>query len=105
MEYYLADTFNELAVPVTEKHRYEDLERFGRTVYEGIQEGDPNGTWVMQGWLFVYDSAFWDNASVAALLRGVPNDRMVILDYSNDLTPKLRGDRPRSPRVPDPLLL
>jgi alpha-N-acetylglucosaminidase len=91
VEYYLADTFNELDVPVSEKHRYDDLERFGRTVYEGIQAGDPNGTWVMQGWLFVYASQFWDNASVAALLRGVPNDRMVIIDYANDLTPKLRG--------------
>jgi alpha-N-acetylglucosaminidase len=90
VEYYLADTFNELSVPVSEEHRYEDLERFGRTVYEGIQAGDPNGTWVMQGWLFVYDSAFWDNASVSALLRGVPNDRMLIIDYANDLTPKLR---------------
>jgi len=91
VEYYLADTFNELAVPVSEDHRYEDLERFGRTVYEGIQAGDPNGTWVMQGWLFVYSSDFWDNPSVEALLRGVPNDRMLIIDYSNDLTPKLRG--------------
>lgn len=91
VEYYLADTFNELSVPVREDHRYEDLERFGRTVYEGILAGDPNGTWVMQGWLFVYDSAFWDNASVAALLRGVPNDRMLIIDYANDLTPTLRG--------------
>jgi alpha-N-acetylglucosaminidase len=91
VEYYLADTFNELAVPVSKDRRYEDLERFGRTVYEGIVAGDPNGTWVMQGWLFVYDSAFWDNPSVEALLRGVPNDRMLIVDYSNDLTPKLKG--------------
>jgi alpha-N-acetylglucosaminidase len=91
VEYYLADTFNELAVPVSEANRYEDLERFGRTVYEGIQAGDPNGTWVMQGWLFVYASDFWDNASVQALLRGVPNDRMLIIDYANDLTPRLKG--------------
>jgi alpha-N-acetylglucosaminidase len=89
--YYLADTFNELAVPVSETHRYQDLERFGRTVYEGIQAGDPSGIWVMQGWLFVYAPDFWDNDSVAALLRGVPNDRMLVIDYSNDLTPKLRG--------------
>jgi alpha-N-acetylglucosaminidase len=91
VEYYLADTFNELAVPAREDHRYEDLQRFGRTVYEGIQAGDPNGTWVMQSWLFVYDSAFWDNASVSALLSGVPDDRMLIIDYANDLTPELRG--------------
>jgi alpha-N-acetylglucosaminidase len=90
VEYYLADTFNELVVPTSEDHRHEDLERFGRTVYAGIQAGDPNGTWVMQGWLFVYDAAFWDSASVAALLRGVPDHRMLIIDYSNDLTPGLR---------------
>lgn len=91
VEYYLADTFNELAVPVREDHRSEDLERFGRTVFEGIEAGDPNGTWVMQGWLFVYAADFWDNASVEALLRGVPNDRMLIIDYANDLTPAVKG--------------
>ena len=91
VEYYLADTFNELAVPVREDHRYEDLERFGRTVFEGILAGDPNGTWVMQGWTFVYDSHFWDSRSVEALLRGVPNERMLIIDYSNDLAPDVRG--------------
>ncbi len=91
VEYYLADTFNELPVPVSENHRYEDLERFGRTVFEGILAGDPNGTWVMQGWLFVYDSKFWDNRSVEALLRGVPNDRMLVIDYANDLATDVRG--------------
>ncbi len=90
VSYYLADTFNELAVPVREDHRAEDLEQFGRTVFAGIEAGDPHGTWVMQGWLFVYDAAFWDPASVEALLRGVPDERMLILDYSNDLTPGLK---------------
>ena len=91
VSYYLADTFNELAVPVRQGHRDEDLERFGRTIFDSIQAGDPNGTWVMQGWLFVYDSAFWEPGAVAAFLRGVPNDRMLILDYGNDLTPSLKG--------------
>ena len=90
VSYYLADTFNELAVPVSQNRRYQDLEQFGKTVYAGIQAGDPQGTWVMQGWLFVYDSAFWDRDSVAALLRGVPDDCMLILDYSNDLAPGLK---------------
>jgi alpha-N-acetylglucosaminidase len=88
--YYLADTFNELDVPVGEATRYQDLERFGRTVFDGIQAGDPNGTWVMQGWLFVYNARFWDNPSVEAFLRGIPNDRMLIIDYANDLAPALK---------------
>jgi len=91
VQYYLADTFNELAVPVRPDHRFEDLELFGRTVFESIQAGDPNGTWVMQAWTFVYDAAFWNNDSVEALLRGIPNDRMLIIDYANDLTPAVQG--------------
>ena len=92
VNYYLADSFNELDPPVSADRRYEDLEQFGRTVYSGILAGDPAGTWVMQGWLFVFGAqGFWDDASVAALLRGVPNDRMLILDYTNDLVPSLAG--------------
>jgi alpha-N-acetylglucosaminidase len=85
VEYYLADTFNELSVPVTAEHRYEELAQFARTVYDGILAGDPNGKWVMQGWLFHSDQKFWDNKSVQAFLSGIPNDRMIILDYANDL--------------------
>ena len=82
-EYYLADTFNELNVPVGSRPE-EDLARFSRTIYNSILAGDPNGKWVMQGWLFHNDSAFWDNRKIAAFLSGVPDDRMIILDYSND---------------------
>ncbi len=91
VSYYLADTFNELSVPVRQGHRDEDLERFGRSIFDSIQAGDAKGTWVMQGWLFVYDAAFWEPEAVAALLRGVPNDRMLILDYGNDLAPSVKG--------------
>lgn len=84
VQYYLADTFNELAPPVSPSTRYEDLAEFGRTVYEGILAGDPDGTWVMQGWLFADDPVFWDNPSIEALLSKVPNERMIILDYTND---------------------
>jgi alpha-N-acetylglucosaminidase len=96
VKYYLADTFNELTVPVSANQRYEDLERFGKTVYAGIQAGDPDGTWVMQAWLFVFDP-FWDAKSVEALLQGIPDDRMLLLDYSNDLAPGLRDKYAPSP--------
>ncbi len=84
VEYYLADTFNELTPPVSTENRYHDLAQFGRTVYDGIIAGDPNGKWVMQGWLFADAPTFWDSRSIEALLSEVPNDRMVILDYTND---------------------
>ena len=82
--HYLVDTFNELAVPVRATHRSEDLARFAETVYNGIKAGDPEGVWVMQGWLFRNDPKFWDKASISAFFQDVPDDRIIILDYSND---------------------
>jgi alpha-N-acetylglucosaminidase len=82
--YYLADTFNELDVPVSSANRYDELARYGAAVFETIKRGDPNGVWVMQGWLFNDRTAFWDSASTSALLSKVPNDRMIILDLANE---------------------
>ncbi|HTO93126.1 MAG TPA: alpha-N-acetylglucosaminidase TIM-barrel domain-containing protein [Bacteroidota bacterium] len=83
--YYLADSFNELQVPVSDTARYRELAQFGEAVYSSIIAGDPKGTWVMQGWLFFNDRGFWDKPSVRALLGNVPDDRMVILDLANEL--------------------
>ena len=38
-DYYLADTFNELRVPVSAEHRHEELAQFARTVYEAFWPG------------------------------------------------------------------
>lgn len=85
VSHYLCDAFNELQPPVTPAGRSAELEQFGKTIYEGITAGDPNGVWVMQGWLFTHLARFWDEASVGAFVKAVPDDRMVILDYGNDL--------------------
>lgn len=82
--YYLADVFNELKAPVSVDHRYQDLASFSRSVFGGINGGDPEGVWVMQGWLFRNQPEFWDEKSIAAFLSSVPDDRMIILDISND---------------------
>jgi alpha-N-acetylglucosaminidase len=82
-EYYLADPFNELNVPVSEEHRYEDLAHYGRVIHESIQAGDPDGKWALQAWLF-QDVHFWDPRSVEAFLSQIPNDRTLIIDYGND---------------------
>jgi alpha-N-acetylglucosaminidase len=82
--YYLVDTFNEIDVPVRTGSRYANLAQFAQTAYSGITAGDPTGVWVMQGWLFGYKPKFWDNLSIKAFLESVPNDRMMIIDYSSD---------------------
>ena len=84
VQYYLADSFNEMVVPVTPGGRYDELASFGKGVYSPIADADPKGVWVMQGWLFYNDATFWDTASVRALLRDVPDDRMIILDLANE---------------------
>jgi alpha-N-acetylglucosaminidase len=82
-QFYLADTFNELSVPAGAQTE-QGLARFSRSVFEGIQAGDRDGIWVMQGWLFRSDPSFWNNTAISAYLSGVPNNRMLILDISND---------------------
>ncbi len=84
VHYYLADSFNEMKVPVTPEGRYDELAAFGKAVFSPIADADPQGVWVMQGWLFYNDAAFWDTLSVRALLRDVPDDRMIILDLANE---------------------
>ena len=83
--YYLSDSFNEMEVPVTEGGRYNELAQYGEAVYKSIVAGDPNGIWVMQGWLFYNAAKFWDKPSVQALLSKVPNDRMMVIDLAEEL--------------------
>jgi alpha-N-acetylglucosaminidase len=86
--YFLADSFNEMQVPVPENRaeRLETLARFGRAVYDSIIAGNKDAVWVMQGWLFFNQRDFWDDDSVASLLSRVPNGRMMILDLACNYT-------------------
>ena len=87
VQYYLADAFNEMEVPVTKEGRYQELAQYGQTIYKSVLAGDPEGTWVMQGWLFYFGRHFWDKASAQALLKNVPDDRMIVIDLANEQYP------------------
>ena len=82
--FYLADAFNEMTVPVSEKSKDRELTEFGKAIYSSITAGDPKGVWVMQGWLFYNDREFWDRPSVKAFLQDVPDNRMIIIDLANE---------------------
>jgi alpha-N-acetylglucosaminidase len=88
-KYFLADSFNELEVPVPpdREGRLSTLAKYGDAVYQSIIAGEPNAVWVMQGWLFYNARKFWDKESTAALLSKVPDDRMIILDLACDFHP------------------
>lgn len=113
-QYYLADAFNEMVPPIADDGTdlrgaaYGDatantaatraaalpravrdarLAAYGERLYRSIADAAPGATWVMQGWLFGADKAFWTPDAIAAFLSQVPDDRMLILDIGNDRYP------------------
>ena len=112
--YYLLDAFNEMVPPIAEDGSdaraatYGDaiantaatrvaalapavrdarLAAYGETLYRSITAAAPGATWVMQGWLFGADKAFWTPDAIRAFLSRVPNERMLVLDIGNDRYP------------------
>ena len=81
---YSADTFNEVDPP-TDDPDY--LRGMTRAVYQSMAEADPEAIWFMQGWLFVH-SRFWTQPRIEALLSGVGDDQMVLLDLFADGKPQ-----------------
>lgn len=81
---YSADTFNENEPPSDEP---EFLGRLSARVYEGMRQADTAAVWVMQGWLFYSDRKFWKAPQIEALLKAVPNDKMILLDLATEIEP------------------
>jgi alpha-N-acetylglucosaminidase len=86
-EFYLSDSFNEMDVPVSKNDtaaKYKLLADYGSSIYKSIAAGNPDATWVTQGWTFGYQNKFWDSNTLQALLKNVPDDKMIILDLANE---------------------
>lgn len=90
-EFYLADSFNEMDVPLAAdpKQAQDELASYGEAVYRSIHEAAPQATWVMQGWTFPYHKdakgkLFWTPERLHALVSRVPDDRLLILDLANE---------------------
>ncbi|TAJ11928.1 alpha-N-acetylglucosaminidase [Marinilabiliaceae bacterium JC017] len=90
-KFYLADSFNEMNVPLSknDNEAYKELSSYGESVYNPIKEINPDAVWVMQGWTFPYykDSTgkrFWTKDKLNALISKVPNDKALVLDLAND---------------------
>ncbi|MCM1178043.1 MAG: alpha-N-acetylglucosaminidase, partial [Bacteroides sp.] len=82
--YYTADTFNENTPPTNDSTFLNDI---SNKVYNSMSEVDPEAVWVMQGWLFYHGRKFWGDNEIRALLGGVPDDRMLILDLWSERFP------------------
>ncbi|MCM4149962.1 alpha-N-acetylglucosaminidase [Arenibacter sp. N53] len=90
-EFYLADSFNEMDVPLSDDPEManEELASYGKAVYEPIAEANPEAVWVMQGWTFPYHrdkkgNLFWTPERLKAMMSGIPDDKLLILDMANE---------------------
>ena len=81
---YSADTFNENEPP-SDKPVF--LSKLSARIYDGMQQADTSAIWVMQGWLFYSDRKFWKEPQTEALLKAVPNDKMILLDLAAEIEP------------------
>jgi len=81
---YSADTFNENEPPSDEPAF---LSQLSARVYEGMRKADTAAVWVMQGWLFYSDRKFWNSPQIEALLKAVPDNKMIILDLAAEIEP------------------
>ncbi|XXG79446.1 hypothetical protein AAC387_Pa09g0511 [Persea americana] len=81
---YSCDTFNENSPPTNDPTYISSL---GAAVYKAMSKGDGNAIWLMQGWLFYSDSAFWKPPQMIALLHSVPFGKMIVLDLFADVKP------------------
>jgi len=81
---YSADTFNENE-PASDDPEF--LSKLSGRVYEGMYNADTAATWVMQAWLFFSDRKFWKAPQIEALLKAVPDDKMILLDLAAEIEP------------------
>ncbi|CAN1132593.1 NAGLU [Linum perenne] len=81
---YNCDTFNENSPP-TDDPKY--ISSLGTAIYKAMSAGDQHAVWLMQGWLFYSDSAFWRPPQMKALLHSVPFGKMIVLDLFAEAKP------------------
>ena len=82
--FYSADTFNE-NVPPTKDSAF--LDGMSKKVFQSMAGADAAAVWVMQGWMFHYNSDYWQPTQIKALLNAVPDDHMIILDLYSESHP------------------
>ena len=90
-KYYLADSFNEMDVPLDNDPEIarQELAAYGEVVYKPIREANPDAVWVMQGWTFPYHRdkegrLFWTPERLNAMMSKIPDDKLLILDMANE---------------------
>jgi alpha-N-acetylglucosaminidase len=83
---YTLDQFNENN-PLSGDPDY--LRNVSHGTWQSLKTADPDAIWMMQGWLFVANSAFWTNSLIEAWFSGVEVDSdMIVLDLFSESQPQ-----------------
>ncbi len=75
---YGVDPFNEVDPPSFEP---DYLNRVAKHIYESLTAVDPQAEWLQMAWFFYYEQENYTPERVQAMLSGVPQGRMTLLDY------------------------
>ena len=76
--YYGADPFNEIQPPSWEPAYLADT---ARAIYGGMAAVDPQAVWLQMAWTFHNDHEHWTAPRLSAMIRAVPQGRMLLIDY------------------------
>jgi len=107
--HWLVDAFNEMLPPVTAAApvreaggffaahapdaglpaatRDAQLAAYGAALHSALSAARPDAVFVMQGWMFSFQSAFWSAGAIGAFLSRMPAARTLVLDLANDTYP------------------
>lgn len=75
---YGVDPFNEVDPPSWDP-KY--LAQVSADMYKTLTAADPEAVWLQMTWMFYHDRDLWTAPRIKALLTGVPQDKMMLLDY------------------------
>ena len=75
---YGVDPFNEVDPPSFDP---DYLHRVARHIYESLTAVDPRAEWVQMAWFLYYQRNDYTPARTRAMLTGVPQGKMTMLDY------------------------
>lgn len=75
---YGIDPFNEVDPPSWEP---EYLKQVSSNMYHTLTQADPKAEWLQMTWMFYFDKEKWTAPRIEALLTGVPQNKMILLDY------------------------
>lgn len=75
---YGIDPFNEVDPPTWNP---DSLGMISRDIFRSVTAVDPDAIWLQMAWILYADPTHWTPVTAKAYLQGVPQGRMMLLDY------------------------